>query len=99
MSYKEGAQEAIIGIFVGFIPILVKLFANQFTNADTILAIFELSVLIGMIKKIDTVKEVPWKTAAGYFFIVFTVGRLFMPEWEAGMQLIYFIMYFISKIK
>jgi len=97
MSIRAGAREALIGILVGFIPILLKILPIQ--NADTFIAILELLVLIVAIKSIDTIKNIPLKTAIGYFLITFTLGFLFMPEWERGIQIILLIVYIISKLK
>lgn len=78
MSIRAGARDALIGILVGFIPIVLKILPIQ--DANAFIAILELLVFIGAITKMDTVKKIPLKTAIGYFFITFTVGLFFMPE-------------------
>jgi hypothetical protein len=97
MSIRAGAREALIGILVGFIPIVLKILPIQ--DADTFIAIIELSVFIGAITKMDTVKKIPLKTAIGYFLTTFTLGFLFMPKWERGLQIILLIVYIIAKLE
>jgi hypothetical protein len=96
MSVREGAEEALFGIIIGFVPILIK--AVSFQNADTLIGILELGALIGAINSLDTIQQIPVKTALGYFIVTFTIGFLFMPEWERGLQLILLIVYIVAKL-
>jgi len=98
LSVKEGALEAVLGILVGFLPIIIKQYFNQLPNIDTIIAILELSAILGAINKLDTIQKISWKIAAGYFLLTFTVGRYFMPDWESVFQVLFLIIYVYSKI-
>jgi hypothetical protein len=97
MSAREGAGEAILGISVGLILIAIKAYSSQ--NADTLIALIQISAILGAIKSYEIVKKIPLKTAIGYFGVTFTIGWRFMPEWERVIQTILLAMYILPKNK
>lgn len=100
MGFKKGILEAIGGILLGIIlPVLINLFLKNYPNAATILALIDLLALLGLIKNLETIKEIPITTAAGYFLTVFTIGSVLLPDWEVGFHIILLIVYIFSKIK
>jgi len=96
MSVRKGAIEALIGVLVGFLPLVVKILSPQ--NADWIIAFFELGTVVGSIKAFDTVKNIPLATAIGYFIVTRAIGWPLMPDWERGLQTILFIIYAVSLL-
>ena len=100
MGLQEGVKKASIGIFIGIlVPLFINTILKQFPDANTILNLFELLTLVGLIKSIDTIKYIPMPTAAGYFLTIFLVGSLFMLSWEVEFHVILLMIYLLSKLR
>jgi len=97
MSIKEGAIEALIGILIGFIPVVIQILSIP--NGATYIGIIELGTVIAALNQIDSEEKIPIMYAIGYYLITYTIGWIFMPEWERGLQTISLITSVISYLK
>ena len=96
---KKSAFRTAAGIFVGYLVNIFKENLLTVPNGMVWLAIIELLPIFAFLGDIDIVQYIPLSTAIGYFFVIFSLGRLIMPEWELGLNLILLIVYVIKKVE
>ncbi len=96
MGFSDGAREAVIGIIIGMIVTVIFMLPLEIPNAPSILGALHIITFIGLINKIETIKNIPWRTAAGYFLVIFSLGSIFMPQWEIDLHFVLLLVYIIS---
>ena len=95
---KKAAIEAVVGILIGFLLNAFKENILALPNGTAWIAIIEILPILAFLKDIDIIHRIPVPSAVGYFSIIFTVGKLFMPDWEIGLNIILLIVYILKKI-
>lgn len=96
---KKSIFRTTAGMIVGYLVNIFKENLLTVPNGMAWLAIIELLPIFAFLGDIDIVQYIPLSTAIGYFFVIFSLGRLFMPEWELGLNLILLIVYVFKKIE